>query len=81
MSWKDRELKSKQVLSANITDNEKEIIKTYINCAIKENQNPNGRGQYFDGIQTGIVQCLSSLGRADLLDLIIVEYSEHDELM
>jgi hypothetical protein len=80
MYWKDRELQSKQVLESNLTDSEKELIKLYVNSAIKEKLNPNGRGLYFDGIQTGIAQALRLLNRSDIWELVSYEFMYHDEL-
>lgn len=78
--WEDRELQSKHVINSDLTENEKEIIKMFVNCAIKEMTNPNGRWQYWDGFQTGIAQTLKLLGREDIWDLIDYEFPYHDEL-
>ncbi|PAD70547.1 hypothetical protein CHH83_01730 [Bacillus sp. 7586-K] len=78
--WIDRELQSKQVLESDLNDQEKELIKLYVNSAIKERLNPNNRWQYFDGIQTGIAQSLKLLNRSDIWNLIDYEFSYHDEL-
>lgn len=81
MSWQDRKLQSPQVLNSNLKENEKELIKLFVNSTIKERLNPNGRGLYFDGIQTGIAQTLKMLNREDIWDLIDYEFSYHDELL
>jgi hypothetical protein len=80
LSWIDRPLRSIQVLKSNLTENEKELIKLFVNCAVKERINPNGRRLYFDGVQTGIAQTLRLLGREDIWDLIDYEFPYHDEL-
>jgi len=80
VSWIDRDLQSKQVLESDLSNRERELIKLYVNCAIKERVNPK-RWQYFDGIQTGIAQTLRLLEREDIWDLIAYEFSYHDELI
>ena len=80
MPWTDRELKSPQVLNSTLSEGEKEIIKIHVNSCLKERINPNGRGPYFDGIQTGIAQTLKHLGREDLWDLIVTEIGYHNDL-
>lgn len=78
--WIDRDLQSRQVMESNLNDKEKELIKLFVNSAIKERINPNGRRLYFDGFQTGIAQTLRLLGREDIWDLIDYEFMYHDEL-
>lgn len=78
--WIDRELQSRQVLESDLNDLEKELIKMYVNCAIKERIHPT-RFQYFDGIQTGIAQSLRLLNRNDIWELVDYEFSYHDELI
>lgn len=78
--WVDRDLQSPQVLNSNLSDKEKEIIKLFVNSAVKEQHNPNNRGLYFDGIQTGIAQTLRLLGREDIWNLTNFEFMYHDEL-
>lgn len=80
MEWKNRELKSPHVIKSNLKDNEKELIKLYVNCAIMERLNFNEKGKYFDGIQTGIAQSLKLLERNDIWELINSEFMYHDEL-
>lgn len=81
MTWMDRDLRSRHILESDLKENEKELIKMYVNCAIKEMINPNGRASYFDGIQTGIAQTLKMLKRDDIWELIDFEYGCHDELV
>ena len=80
MEWKVRELKSREVLESGLNNEEKELIKLYVNSAIKEKINRNGRGQYSDGIQTGIAQTLKLLKRDDIWALIGYEFRYHKEL-
>lgn len=81
MIWIDRELQSPHVLNSNLTEKDKELVKICVNSAIKERLNPNGRGLYFDGIQTGIVQALRIMDRMDIWEMVSYEYQYHDELV
>ena len=80
MAWEVRELRSDKVLNSDLQDKEKELIKMFVNCAIQERTNYNGRRLFHDGMQTGIAQTLKLLNRDDIWDIIDYEFMYHPEL-